>query len=400
MAFINESCGTGSIGKLTLDLMQDLTSRGVEAFCFYSKASSVSENAFKIGNDLDHKLHAILSRITGLQGYFSHIPTIRLINKLKGMKVDLVVLENLHSNYVNLKLLFTYLNKFDVPTVLILHDCWIFTGKCTYYVSAKCDKWMTECGNCPLLHIDNVNPTLFFDRTGKCHKDKMKLVGRLRKACVIGVSEWVAKEAGMSYLKRFQIRTIRNWIDVSTFHKMDSEPVRAKYGIPLKKTVLMVSSNISQIKGYDEMVYLSQILDESYQIIAVGRNIRNLHIPQGVIHIPYTSDQNELAQIYNLADVCVNTTKYETFGMVTAEALCCGTPVIVYNNTASKELVDDECGAVVEDGNKEELVRAVHRICMTGKAWYTERCIKAGNERFDPAKAMGAYFEAFSSIVT
>ena len=39
-------------------------------------------------------------------------------------------------------------------------------------------------------------------------------------------------------------------------------------------------------------------------------------------------DQSELAAFYSLADVTLLTSEKETFSMVCAESLCCGTPVV------------------------------------------------------------------------
>ena len=146
--------------------------RGHQCLVAYSKGKSAFHNSIHIGNDIDHKVHAIMSRITGLQGYFSYLATKKLLAELDAFQPDIVHLRNLHSNYINLHMLLKYLADKDIATVITLHDCWFYTGKCTYYVSAKCNKWQDECGQCPLLHKDNINPTFWFDRTRKCLLDK------------------------------------------------------------------------------------------------------------------------------------------------------------------------------------------------------------------------------------
>lgn len=398
IAYVNETCGTGSIGKLTLDLMRDLAPRGITSYCFCAQGGTETPRTFQIGSGPDHKLHALFSRMTGLQGYFSHLATAGLTRRLKKIGADIVVLENLHSNYINLKMLLTYLRENDIPTVVILHDCWMYTGKCTYYVPANCAKWQTECGDCPLLHLDMVNPTWFFDRTGKCFRDKRKLLSALPRLHIVGPSDWVADEARRSFLGKFPIQTIRNWVDTNIFKPADAGDLRAKHRLQGKKIVLMVSSRLSTIKGYDEMRYLAENLSGSYQLLVIGRNSRHLPLPGNIVHIPYTADQKELAAYYSMADVCVNTTRYETFGMVTAEALCCGTPVIVYDNTASPELVDEQCGYVVRNGDREAIVSAIHAICRNGKKYYADQCADAGREKFGKARAMDEYLNLFRKI--
>lgn len=70
------------------------------------------------------KFHALASRVTGLQGYFSPVSTANLIKLIHSYEPDVVHLRNLHSNYLNLNVLFRFLASKDIPTVVTLHDCW------------------------------------------------------------------------------------------------------------------------------------------------------------------------------------------------------------------------------------------------------------------------------------
>ena len=63
----------------------------------------------------------------------------------------------------------------------------------------------------------------------------------------------------------------------------------------------------------------------------------------------------------------MNTSREETFGLVTAEAMACGTPVVVYDSTACAELVHSENGFVARSGKKEELLRWIRVAQETGK---------------------------------
>lgn len=73
---------------------------------------------------MDHKLHALLSRITGRQACFSYLATRRLLRELDRINPDAVILRNLHGNYINLPVLLRYLAKKDIVTIPVMHDCW------------------------------------------------------------------------------------------------------------------------------------------------------------------------------------------------------------------------------------------------------------------------------------
>ncbi|MFW6015401.1 MAG: glycosyltransferase [bacterium] len=395
---INETCGTGSIGRTTAEMAIELERRGNECVVAYASGDPNYNNVVKIGTDFDHKVHAILSRVFGTQGYFSLRATRKFINKLEDIGPDVVHLRNLHSNYINLQLLFNYLAEKNIATVITLHDCWVFTGKCTYYVPANCKKWQKSCGNCPLKYKDTVNPTFFFDRSNKCLSDKKKWLDQIPRLAVVGVSKWVTNEASKSILADRKPVVIYNWIDMDIFKPKES-CLRKRHDLSSKFVILMVSSNISKKKGYNVMIELSRSLSDVYQIVVVGKNRNNLEIPDNVIHIPHTNDANQLAEYYSMADVCVNTTKYETFGKVTAEALCCGTPVIVYNNTASPELVGENCGYVVENNDIEGIIFALEKIKSDGKKHYSQNCITFARKNFNKDKAIDSYLDIYNELI-
>lgn len=397
IAYINETCGTGSIGSCTYELALALDTLGHECMIAHSHGSSPYKNCIRIGSALDHKFHALFSRITGLQGYFSRLATRRLIRELHAFRPDVVHLQNLHSNYINLKILLDYLARKDIATVITLHDCWFYTGKCTYYVPASCNRWQQECGSCPLLHRDNVNPTFWFDRTRKCLRDKQRWFAAIPRLAVVGVSKWVAAEARSSILGKRNPIAIYNWIDQDIFQPRPSS-LRAKHKLENKFVILAVAANLSPNKGFSDLVEISRKLPSDWAIIAIGRPVSPL--PENIIHIPHTNNAVQLAEYYSMADVCLNASRYETFGKVTAEAICCGTPVVVYNNTASPELVEEGCGKVVDENlGVDGLMNALSSIQAKGKGSYTATCRESAKWRFAKSSGVAQYEQLYFSLL-
>ena len=397
---INETCGTGSIGRTTSEFAVACEQLGHESFVFYASGNSAYKNSIRVGNDFYQKLHAVWSRVTGKQGYASYIPTMKLLKKLDEIKPDIVHLRNLHANYINLGMLLKYLARKNIATVITLHDCWFFTGKCTYYVPADCHKWQDNCGRCPLLHKDNINPTFWFDRTSKCLNDKRNWFLSIPRLAVVGVSNWVASEASKSFLGERNPIGIYNWIDSEVFYPREASDLRKKMNLEDKFVVLMVTTGISEKKGYLVLRALSEMLSSEYQLIVVGKNTYNLEIPKNVIHIYHTNNAVELSKYYSMADVCVNTTKFETFGKVTAEALCCGTPVIVYNNTASPELVGPWCGYVVdENAGFNVIAEALSKIKEIGKDVMSPNCLKFAREQFSKENGVRHYLDLYKALL-
>ena len=82
-------------------------------------------------------------------------------------------------------------------------------------------------------------------------------------------------------------------------------------------------------------------------------------MPGNMVLLGRVSDQHMLAEFYSMADVTVITSKRETFSMICAESLCCGTPVVGFKAGGPESICIDEYCEFVEYGNIEVLEKAV-----------------------------------------
>ena len=130
---INAVYNMGSTGRNVKETAEYIKAQGIESRVATSAGSINDEEVYVIGNWLDKKVHALCSRFFGMQAYFSKQSTKKLIKWIKKQNPDVVHLHNLHANYIHLNELLKYLAKADIPTVITLHDCWFFTGKCSHY---------------------------------------------------------------------------------------------------------------------------------------------------------------------------------------------------------------------------------------------------------------------------
>lgn len=396
---VNAVNSISSTGRNVLELSEFLISSGHESIVAYSKGPSVYVHSeYKIGNNLDTKIHALLSRITGKQGYFSRIPTKKLLRFADKFKPDVVVLNNLHGNFINLPMLLKYLGRKDIATVVVLHDCWFYTGKCCHYTVQNCYSWKTCCKKCP--QIKKYNKSWFFDRTTSMHKDKIKLFNAIPRLAVVGVSDWILNEAKQaSAFKNAKVfKRIYNWIDTDVFTPKSTETLREKLKLQNKKIILSVASTLTKEKGSDTVFGIAEKLNEDEQYILVG-NIGNISLPANVLNIPATNSVEELVSYYSLADVFVQPSLEETFGKVSAEALACGTPVVCFNSTASPELVKQGCGFVVDNNDVNDMLEKIRVIFNQGKEVYSESCRKFAVNSFRKEQSLQEYFALFTDVL-
>ena len=167
---INATYGYGSTGKNVQEQHEYFLSKGIDSYVAYGIIGDNNERIFQIGSVFDHKIHALMSRITGKQGEFSLAATRKLLSKIDQIKPDIVHLHNLHSNYIHLPTLLEYLGEKDIATVLTLHDFWFFTGRCYHYLYDKCDRYKENCGKCPYLKRERA----WFDYSAQMLKEKRK----------------------------------------------------------------------------------------------------------------------------------------------------------------------------------------------------------------------------------
>lgn len=365
--FVNLVYGVGSTGKIIADIMNLLKKYGNDVKALYG-TGSVSENkdAVKISGDFGYYFHNLMSRFTDHAGLYSWRATRKLIREIQDFRPDIIHLHTLHGFYVNYEMLFRFLKKANIPVVWTLHDCWTFTGHCTHFSQAKCMQWQTECRDCILLHR---YPQCYFKGDVKRNylRKKSAFTG-VKNLVITTPSQWLANQVRQSFLQNYPILVIPNGIDRTIFHTRSSN-LREKYHLEDKKIILGVANAWNARKGLNDLLLLADRLGSTYQVVLIGLTERQLpDIPSNVLGLLRTANQTELAQWYTAADVFVNPTYEETFGLTTVEAQACGTPVIVYETDGCPETIASGNGLLVTQGDMQALENAVRDVA-DGR-WY------------------------------
>lgn len=371
---LNITCGVGSTGKICLAVSRLLNERGVENYILFSEANSDYEYSIKYADRLEIKLEALKSRVFGNYGFNSKALTKKLISKLDEIEPDIVHLHNLHGHGCNLEMLFNYFREKKIKLYWTFHDCWAFTGYCPHFDMVGCDKWQTQCGNCPQKGAYS----FFFDKSYKLYAKKKELFTGL-DLTIITPSEWLKTRVKKSFLKDYPVKVINNGIDLDIFQPRESD-FRAKHSLDDKFLILGVAFNWDERKGIDVFSELAGTLPSDCRIVLVGTddNTRKL-LPDNIIAIDKTENQTELAEIYTACDLFVNATREDTFPTVNIEALACGTPVLTFNTGGSAEIIDATCGAAVKKNDTESLKKAILKIKET-RPFTKEACLKKSAE--------------------
>lgn len=329
------------------------------------------KNSYRINNYLEYYFHNIMSRLTGMEGFFSFFPTLRLIRFIKKNKIDVIVLHSLHGHYLNMPVFFRFIKHNNMKVVFHLHDCYMFTGKCSNYTAIGCTKWLSTCVNCPLKK--SYPKSWFFDTSTFLQKKKKKWFTGLN-CKIIGNSYWTSGEAKKSFLSIYPITTVYNWIDLDVFKIKQAN--REGLMLPKDKFLILAVSVDWSVNSprFVDLIKLIKLIDDSFHVVVVGKCEQPI-IKNNVTLIEYVDNVDMLSQIYSSADCFVHFSIEDSFGKVIAESQACGTPAIVYNSTACGEIVNNGItGYVAEPRNVEQVYEFIKLIKKNKKTHYSEKC--------------------------
>ena len=228
------------------------------------------------------------------------------------------------------------------PIVWTLHDAWAFLSTNHY----PKNNFKNDASN---SYKNKIIFSYFIDqwclrRKKKYWKEKMQIV------CP---SNWLAKQAISSDLmKDWEVSVIPNPLNISIFKPLEKKSARKLLNIPTDKKKLLAFGAIDGVmdirKGGDLLLKTIENLYElnkDFSLITFGKScaifkdkdFNIISYDQGFI-----SKEEKLAIIYSAADILIMPSRIESFGQVASESMACGTPVIGFNTTGIKDIIDDD----------------------------------------------------------
>ncbi|MDN3658885.1 glycosyltransferase [Ferruginibacter paludis] len=398
---INTIVNSGSTGRIAESIGILLRSRGEESVIAFGRGNQQSASkTIRVGTKLDAQLHGLKTRLLDKHGFGSTSATKKLVNEIKKIQPDIVHLHNIHGYYINIKVLFNFLKEINIPVVWTLHDCWPFTGHCSYFTTVSCEKWKSQCHHCPLF---NRYPESFFvDNSYNNYLKKKELFTGLQNMVLVTPSNWLKDLVKESFLKSYPVQVIHNGVDIEQFIPGTNgvEQYREKLGIGNKKVVLGVASIWDRRKGLADFKLLAALLSPEVIIILVGLTQDLIkELPANIIGIQRTENLNELVVLYNMASVFINPTWVDNFPTTNVEALACGTPVITYDTGGSPEAIDERSGIVIEKGNIQLVNEKLQQILENGEGFYSAACRNRAVNFFNKEERYSDYVGLYKMLI-
>jgi len=254
------------------------------------------------------------------------------------------------------------------PTLAVLHDFWLLTGRCAY--PAPCTKFTTGCDStCPTA---TEYPRLDPDKIAGAWDRKQKLLFSDNQLALLGNSRWACDFARESMAATGNgrpprpVEQFRLSFPLEIFRAKDRQTCRAILGLPQDRFIVLLSGDLHDARKNIQFALdaLASLNLPDLTIVSVGKKRDGERFPfDDIRRMGQINDPHRLSNLYAAADICVAPSREETFGQVFIESIACGTPVIGIRASGMQEAVlEGVTGLLVDEFSTEALAAAIYEL--------------------------------------
>lgn len=283
----------------------------------------------------------------------------QILDIVREKRIDVIHFHNLFENYIGIRDVAYIAARCKV--VWTLHDMWAVTGHCAF--SLSCNEWKRGCPACKERRL---YPAFYYnDVKQKYQWKKESFTGN--NITFVTPSHWMEKVCRDSYLRNEKIIVIPNGVNSEIYKPLKKDALRKKYKIPEDKAVLFFTAAVvaDARKGVLSLIKALEMIDnkEKYCLLIAGNGEMHQQLDgYHICHMGYISDEKKMNELYNLADLYINPSLQESFGYTSVESAAAGTPVIVFENSALEEVVNEQMGQTVATGDCHALCKAIEAM--------------------------------------
>lgn len=287
--------------------------------------------------------------------------------------------------------------------VWTLHDMNPFTGGCHY--AGECTRYEKNCGCCPQLASGDPEDISFGGWSRKRHA-YLNL-----DITVVSPSTWLGACSGSSsLLGRFQQRIIPNGFPLDIFRPLDRSAIRTALAIPSDTRVVLfcADSTATKRKGFAYLLDALQLLSErgcdARLTLAVVGSHAGSDRPVGgfpVMVFGHIAAEEQMAALYNAADVFVLPSLEDNLPNTVVESLACGTPVAAFDVGGIPDMVEHGVnGYLAPVKDVAALADAIEWCVDPGRSGMRKLCLEKAEAVFRLDTQAQAYLQLYESLTS
>ncbi|WP_350914289.1 glycosyltransferase family 4 protein [Providencia huaxiensis] len=265
----------------------------------------------------------------------------RWAKKINSSNIDIVHLHWVAGETMSIE----DIGRIKKPIVWTLHDMWPFCG--TEHVTNYDENARWKIGYSS-SNRNNLDKGLDLDKLVWLRKKK---AWKKQYMHIVAPSNWMAECAKNSILfKDYPIIIIPNALDTDIYKPLDKFFCRNLLNLPLNKTIILfgaMGGGRDPNKGHNFLISALNLLAQQFDNNEIICLVFGQSKPQSPIDLPFETrwlghihDDTTLVTLYNAATVMVVPSKQEAFGQTASEAQSCGTPVVAFNTTGLKDIIE------------------------------------------------------------
>lgn len=225
---------------------------------------------------------------------------------------------------------------------------------------------------------------------------------------ITAVSNNLKEETYANFNITKDIKVIHNFVDIQRFQRNPIDAFR-KVIAPNGEHIILHASNFRKVKRIADVIYTFNKIRKELpaKLLLVGDGperpmaeglCRELGICDDA---RFVGKQQEMEEIYPIADLFLLPSEYESFGLSALEAMAAGTPVIATRTGGLPEIIiDGENGFLSEVGDVEDMARNA-RLILGNKLTLEDFSKKAKDQaaRFAIGNIVPSYEELYIDVL-